>query len=129
MKVSKTVLAIAAGAAVVALLSTPVSAHHSFAMFDRSKTVTIEGTVKEVQWTNPHVWIQILVKDAAGKNVEWSIESISPNYLARIGWKPSSVKAGDRASIVINPLRDGTAGGSLQQISVNGVDLPSMKGK
>lgn len=129
MVVSKAVLAIAAGAAAVVLGSTPVYAHHSFAMFDRSKTVTLEGTVKEVQWTNPHVWIQIVVTDAAGKNVEWSIESISPNYLERIGWKPSSVKAGDKASIVINPLRDGTPGGSLQQISVNGVVLPSMKGK
>ncbi len=128
MKVSKTVLAIAAGAAAVALGSTPVSAHHSFAMFDRSKTVTIEGTVKEFQWTNPHVWIQLNVPDAAGKNVEWSIEGISPNYLSRIGWKPSSVKPGDKASIIINPLRDGTPGGALQQISVNGVALPSMKG-
>jgi hypothetical protein len=102
----------------------PALAHHSFAMFDNSKNVTLEGTVKEFQWTNPHSWVQLMVADpATGKEVEWSIEGGSPNGLARQGWKRTSLKPGDKASIVIHPLKDGTAGGSLVSVSVNGTPV------
>src|SRR6478736_7045110 len=82
MQVSKKMLALA-GVAVVSLASAPAFAHHSFAMFDNQKNVTLEGTVKEFQWTNPHSWIQLVVKDASGKEDEWSIEGGSPNGLSR----------------------------------------------
>jgi Family of unknown function (DUF6152) len=106
--------------AVAAALIAPVRAHHSFSMFDNETNVTLEGTIKEFQWTNPHTWTQVLVKDAAGKVVEWSIEGGSPNSLSRSGWKRTSIKPGDKAVLVIHPLKDGSPGGSLVTISVNG---------
>jgi hypothetical protein len=112
-----------AGLAAGAALSTPAFAHHSFAMFDNQKNLVLEGTIKEFQWTNPHSWIQVVVKDSAGKSVEWSIEGGSPNGLARSGWKRTSIKAGDKAVITIHPLKDGSPGGSLAEITVNGQKL------
>jgi hypothetical protein len=98
----------------------PAVAHHSFAMFDNQKTVTLEGTVKAFQWTNPHTWIQIVVKDPSGKDVEWSVVGFSPNGLSRQGWTRQSLKPGDKASVLIHRLRDGTNGGSLVSATVNG---------
>jgi hypothetical protein len=97
------------------------AAHHSFATFDEHATRTLVGTVKQVQWTNPHIWVQVLVKDpATGKDVEWSIEGGSPNGLNRQGWKRSTIKQGDAIEIVIHPLKDGSNGGSLMKVKVNG---------
>ncbi len=73
------------GMAAALLVALPASAHHSFAMFDNAKEQTLEGTVKEFQWTNPHAWVQLMVKDAQGTLVEWSIECASPNGLRRQG--------------------------------------------
>jgi hypothetical protein len=81
------------------------------AMFDQSKTVSLKGTVKQFQWTNPHCYIQLLVKDAAGKETEWSLEMGAPMYLYAKGWRPSSLKAGMPISVTINPLRNGEPGG------------------
>jgi hypothetical protein len=109
-------------AVVLALGAVPAAAHHSFAIFDNQKNVTVEGTVKEFQWTNPHSWVQLLVTDpTTGKQVEWSIEGASPNALSRQGWKRTSLKPGDKAAIVIHPLKDGTTGGSLVSATVDGV--------
>lgn len=66
-------------------------AHHSFAMFDSQREVTLVGTVKEFQWTNPHCWIQLLVAGADGTAVEWGIELDSPRSLVRTGWGPQLV--------------------------------------
>ena len=88
------------------------SAHHSFAMFDRTKEVQLDGTVKDWQFTNPHSWLQLLVLEN-GNPVEYGIEGSSVNTLLRIGWGPKSFKPGDKVSIVINPLRDGRKGGSF----------------
>ncbi len=96
-------------------------AHHSFATFDQTQEKTLVGTIKEVQWTNPHIWVQVLVKNAStGDVVEWSIEGGSPNGLSRQGWKRSSLNAGDPVEMVIHPLKDGSNGGSLVRVSVNG---------
>jgi len=96
-------------------------AHHSFAMFDQTAKKTLVGTVKEVQWTNPHIWVQVLVMDEkSGTPVEWSIEGGSPNALSRQGWKRSSIKAGDAIEVTIHPLKDGSNGGSLMKAMVNG---------
>jgi hypothetical protein len=89
-------------------------------MFDQDKLVTLDGAVVEWQWTNPHTWLQLKVKDAAGKETEYSIEASSPNNLARRGWKRTSLKPGDHATVVIHPLKDGKTGGSLVKASVNG---------
>jgi hypothetical protein len=105
---------------VAAALAVPALAHHSFAMFDNQKDVTLEGTIKEFQWTNPHSWIQVMVKDESGKEVEWSIEGGSPNSLSRNGWKRTSLKPGDKVVVITHPLKDGSAGGSLVSVSVNG---------
>jgi hypothetical protein len=87
-------------------------AHHSFAMFDRDKEVTLTGTVREFQWTNPHAFIEMDVPDAkAGSSEKWSIELNSPNNLTRQGWKSSMLKPGDKISLTMNPLRDGKKGG------------------
>ena len=108
-------------ATVLTLLSAAATAHHSFAMFDQTQEKTLVGTVKEVQWTNPHIWVQVMVKNASsGQLVEWSIEGASPNALSRQGWKRSSLKAGDAVELVIHPLKNGDKGGSLIRVSVDG---------
>ena len=89
----------------------PVQAHHSMAMFDQSKTVVLSGTVKQFQWTNPHCYIQLTVKDASGATKEWSLEMGAPMYLYAKGWRPSSLKAGTPIKVTINPLRNGEPGG------------------
>jgi hypothetical protein len=79
-------------------------------MFDDDKSVTLAGTVKSFQWTNPHCWIQLVVPGEAG-SVEWSVEMGSPSLLFRAGWKPGTLKTGQKITVVIHPMRDGTPGG------------------
>jgi hypothetical protein len=93
-------------------------AHHSFAMFDLANEVTVEAVIKEVQFTNPHVWLQILVKDDKGVETEWSIESGAPGMMLRNGWKPSTLKSGDKVTLTMHPLRSGNPGGSLVRVKV-----------
>lgn len=109
----------AAAAFALFLASTSsASAHHSFAMFDSSKSMVIKGTVKEFQWTNPHSWIQIMVPNDKGLPIEWSIEGASINGLARQGWKSKSLKPGDTVSIMIHPQKNGQPGGSLMSVEL-----------
>ena len=93
------------------LLSGPTLAHHSFAMFDQTKDVTLKGVVREFQWTNPHAFIHIEVTNESGGKDMWQVELNSPNNLKRQGWKSTSVKAGDEVTLVLKPLRDGSRGG------------------
>src|SRR5215471_4117044 len=100
-----------------------VAAHHSAAMFDPTKEITLTGTVKEFQWTSPHCWIQVLVADPEHPNAapeEWGIEMDNPMGLSRHGWKPASLKAGDNVVVVAHPLRDGTRGGQVVSVSKDG---------
>ena len=97
-------------------------AHHSFAMYDRYRTVTLSGTVKEYIWTAPHVTIQLL-RNAERGSVVWTVEGGSPTVLARGGWTSTLMKPGDRISLGLHPRKDGSAGGLLadeQQVLVNG---------
>lgn len=99
------------------------SAHHSAAMFDAGKEITLTGTVKEFQWMSPHCWIQLLVADEAHPGaapVEWGIEMDNPAGLSRHGWKPGSLKPGDRVVVVAHPLRDGTSGAQVVSVSKDG---------
>ena len=99
----------------LALLLRNASAHHSFAMFDPKQSVTLHGTVKEFRWTNPHVFIQLMVTEeqAGAPAGEWSIELTSPEHLVRAGWKPGTLKSGDKVTIVVHPIRSGSMGGQF----------------
>jgi hypothetical protein len=79
-------------------------------MFDLKKSITLSGTVKEFQWTNPHCWIQLWVPTEEHQ-VEWSIEMGAPIDLFRNGWKPRTLKPGDKVTVIIHPMRDGSNGG------------------
>jgi len=97
-------------------------AHHSFALFDNDKIVSVTGTVKDFQWTNPHTWVQLLVPDPkTGTAVEWSIEGGSTtNMIREGGWTGHALKIGDKATIYYHPMKDGSSRGSLVNASVNG---------
>lgn len=99
------------GALAVSLSAVPAQAHHSFGMFDQTKVMTLTGTVREFQWTNPHCYIQLTAKDASGNATEWSLEMGAPMYLYANGWRPSTLKAGDKITVTLNPLKSGKAGG------------------
>lgn len=105
----QTVLALAATAAVVG--AGGAFAHHSTAMFDMNKSVVLNGTVKEFQWTNPHTWIVFDVPNGNGGVDEYGIEGMSPNYLARNGWDKHTLSSGDKVELTIHPLKDGRKGG------------------
>jgi hypothetical protein len=98
---------------VTSLIAGIVFAHHSDAMFERERVLELTGTVKEFQFTNPHAWVQVEVKDDKGELVEWSFEWGSPNQLGRQGIRPSSFPAGTEVTIRTNPMRDGTPGGAF----------------
>ena len=111
--------AIVTRAVLVCLLVTePALAHHSYAAFDRAKKITLTGVVREFQWNNPHAWIQIVVADEKGRQVEWGVECGSPNMMARTGWKSSTLKAGDKVVAIVNPLKDGRPNGSLVTVTL-----------
>jgi Family of unknown function (DUF6152) len=93
------------------------SAHHSFAVFDAARAVSVKGTVKEVQWTNPHVWVQIVVLDATGVSKEYAFEGGAIAVLKRMGWTRETLKPGDIVSISGHPFRDERPGGSLDQVT------------
>ena len=96
---------------VSSLLSLQSSAHHSGAMFESQKVLTLQGTVKAFQWTNPHCWIQVLVPSGQGPPAEWSVEMGSPAELFRGGWKAHTVTPGDKIIVTVHPMHDGTHGG------------------
>jgi len=100
-------------AAALAALAAPTAAHHSGAMFDASKNLTLQGSVKTFKWSNPHAWVELVVTGSDGTSDQWSIEMNSPNALLNKGWKRTSFKAGDKVKIVIHPLRDGKKGGTV----------------
>ena len=89
-----------------------VGAHHSSAMFDDEKVLELHGVVKELQWTNPHIWLQVIVEDK-GTKTEWSLEGGSPNSLSRRGWRPNSFKPGDVVTVRLNPMKDGNPAGGF----------------
>lgn len=106
--------ALSLAVAVTAALAAPAFAHHSFAMFDADKTVTVTGVVKEVEWTNPHTWIRVMVTDEkTGKPVQWGFEMGPPAQQIRRGWKPDSLRPGDKFTLRMHPLKDGSRGGQL----------------
>jgi hypothetical protein len=110
-------------ASIVGLIM-PAHAHHSGAIFDDKSSITLVGTVKQFQWTNPHCWIQIVVPDKSGP-VEWSVEMGSPSQLFRGGWKPKSLQVGDKITVIVHPMRDGTNGGLYVSSTRDGSSIAS----
>lgn len=115
-------LYLAAGvAAALMAASGPALAHHSYQMFDLGQMITVEGTVKELQWSNPHGFLQVMVKDPAdGEMKEWSFETPAVGSLRRHGWRYNSVAAGDKVTVVMSPLKAGTHGGFLLSVTLPG---------
>ena len=100
-------------ACVVCIAAQGALAHHSASMFDNQKVKEVSGTVKEFQWKNPHVWIQVYVQNEKGVKEEWSVEGGGPNSLSRQGWRPTTFKPGDAVSIKLNPMKDGSPAGQF----------------
>jgi hypothetical protein len=113
----------------VGLFFNTAAAHHSFAIFNAKQSITLHGVVKQFLWTNPHVFIQLLAEGAAGAPpTEWSIELTSPEHLARAGWRPGTLKSGDKLTVVIHPVRDGSKGGQfVSRVGPDGtqIDMPA----
>jgi hypothetical protein len=107
------VLAAGLGAA-----AAPAQAHHSGAMFDSAKTVTVMGTLKGVEWTNPHSWLSVVgTPDGKGPGTQWDLESVSPGTLVRMGLGKDQLQVGAKVSVDFHPLRDGRRGGSLVAVT------------
>jgi hypothetical protein len=110
-----------AGCAVIAVaaFAFQAQAHHSFAMFDQEKTISVAGTVKEFEWSNPHAWIHLTVVDeATGRPVDWAFEMGSVGQIAAQGWKSDSIKPGDKITVTGHPLRDGSRGGQYRSVKL-----------
>ena len=109
---------IALSLAVIGVVATAAEAHHSFAMFDRNRVVTLTGTVAEFRWVNPHAALFVRVDHSDDGDTFWAIEMTSPSNLKRRGWTRSTLKQGDRISVEINPLRDGRHSGGFRSATM-----------
>ena len=105
--------ALAAMALSLLLGTVPAAAHHSFDMFDMTKQVTLTGTIKDFQWTNPHTWTWIDVPNDKGGVDTWGIEGMSPNFLGRRGWTKHTLNPGDKVTVTIYRLKEGKMGGTF----------------
>jgi len=103
---------------VLLALASPALAHHSAAGIDRSRSVTLVGTVKQFGWQNPHSWFEVDVPDDKGVATTWKVEMTSPAFLIRAGWKSTTLKAGEKVTVKVFPLRDGDPGGLFQSVTL-----------
>ena len=102
--------------AITIAVAAPALAHHSFAMFDQAQIATAKGTVKEMEWVNPHSWLRVMIADpATGKQLQWAFEMSSPATMTRLGLTPTAVKPGDLVTVTYHPLKDGSRGGQFMQ--------------
>lgn len=106
------------------LIAGTAAAHHSFSVFNMQTEISITGVVKEVQWTNPHIWIWVDVTDDNGEVVTWGLEGMSPNFLARRGWSRTTLKEGDEITVALRPLVSGEPGGMFMRTTTpDGIEL------
>jgi len=105
-------------ACLVLAAGAPALAHHSFAMFDNAKVMSLDGTVKALEWVNPHSWIHIATVNSAGKAEEWAFEMGGPGQLSGQGWTRNSVKVGDKITVTFHPMKDGSHGGSEMSVKL-----------
>ena len=99
------------------LLAGPALAHHSFAMYDNTRSITVTGTVSKWQWTNPHAYLEIDAKDAGGAVTHYVLEGTSINIMVRAGWRSNMIKVGDRVTAVAAPSKDGKPTGLLLEVT------------
>lgn len=118
MKADMTRIATSWCAVLVLTAAAAVSAHHSSAGIDQTKSVTLNGTVKEFRWGNPHAWIDLDVPNDKGSIDTWSLEMTAPSFLLRAGWKSSTLKTGDKISVIARPMRDGSPGGLFVSVTL-----------
>jgi uncharacterized protein DUF6152 len=107
MQVLRSIRAVTIAGAALLSLAAPATAHHSFAVYDHTRTLTLRGTVTRFQWTNPHAYLEIDVKQADGSVKHYSVELTSINMMQRVGWRSNMVKAGDQVTAVIAPILTG----------------------
>ena len=114
--------------AAAAALASPALAHHSFAMFDNSRSITLRGKVSKYQWTNPHAYLEVDAEQAGGGTRRYTLEMTSINMMSRGGWTSRTMKAGDAVTVIVAPLRDGRPGGLVLEVTLpNGrVMLPGV---
>lgn len=98
-------------------LAPAAQAHHSNSAFYVTKIITIKGVVKEFKWSNPHVWVILIVDDGKGNKVEWKAEGRPPGILARAGWTPKSLVPGETVTIDLSPAKDDTASGLIARVT------------
>jgi hypothetical protein len=103
-------------AAAVLLAGAPAFAHHSAAMFDSTKELTVAGTVKQFQFTNPHSWLIVTANDAQGKAVDWNIELGAPTMILRMGINRSTFAVGDKVTVHLHPMKDGRSAGEFLSV-------------
>lgn len=103
-------------AAAAALYVPAASAHHSFGKFDMMKLTTLNGTVRDWKWVNPHTWLTLTVVKADGSTEDWALVGSSPNMMARWGWNASDIRVGDKVSIDVHAGRDGEHIGALKNV-------------
>jgi hypothetical protein len=99
-------------------IAVPASAHHAFNMFALDQNVSVAGTVKDYQFKMPHVWFYLVVPAKDGKTEEWGFECHSPNLVARKGWTLNTLKPGDKVTVMMHPMRDGSRAGSVAYITL-----------
>jgi len=104
-------------AAVLMVSSTLVEAHHSNVAFDVQKIVTVKGAVKEFRWSNPHVWLHLMITDDKGVTSEWAFEGRSPTVLVRAGWSRSIFKSGEILTVDMSPAKDGSKTGMIARVT------------
>lgn len=102
----------------VVLLAAPAWAHHSTASFDYHRETTLTGIVKQFRWTNPHMYLDVVVIDDQGQSRTWSVECGTPNLNVRHGWKKDDLKPGDKITMVVHPNRDDSPGGTLMSVTL-----------
>jgi hypothetical protein len=116
-------LTVGLAAAALACVASLASAHHSFAVFDPMHPRTLVGTIKEVQWVNPHVWIVVSVPREGGAD-DWTLEAPGVAEVKRNGWSRDTLKSGDKVTITIAPKLDGShAGAYMSAITASGKTL------
>ena len=117
-----------AAATLIACVTGPLTAHHSFSAFNTTEEKTVVGSVKKVEWTNPHIWIFIDVPNDKGGTDVYSFEGMSPNYLERRDWTRTTLKVGDKITVTFNPMRDGTKGGMFRSGKMSSGKVLTMSG-
>lgn len=99
------------------LVAMPASAHHSFAMFDFEKSVTLQGVIKKFDYSNPHTWIDMVVANPDGTTDVWGFEAGATNTMHRLGWTSTTLKPGDKVSMEFHPMKNGSKAGSLIKVT------------